>query len=293
MKALTMTLALALAAAPAAAQQPADYEPSLQRLTDNLYMLTGRGGNLAISLGDDGIVLIDDQYAQIAERNLEAIRTLSDAPLAFVLNTHWHGDHTGGNERMAGQGALIIAHDNVRVRLAAEQMREFMESQKARIPAALPVVTFTETVTLHFNGEEVHAFHVPPAHTDGDAIVHFRNADVIHTGDIYFNGVFPFIDTNSGGSVQGTIDAVDRILALCGPRTRLIPGHGPLSDCDGLRGYRELIVTVQGRIAALIADGATVEEVVAANPAAGYESWSWSFLPTDRWVGLIYANMKQ
>jgi glyoxylase-like metal-dependent hydrolase (beta-lactamase superfamily II) len=270
-------------------------QPAVERITDDLYMLSWRGGNIAVSIGDDGVVLIDDQYAQQAERNLEAIRALSDKPLRFVINTHWHGDHTGANERMAEQGALIIAHDNVRRRMSAEQVRPSLDATVPASPeAALPVVPFTEPVTLHFNGEEVHALHMPAAHTDGDAVIHFRRADVIHAGDIYFNGSFPFIDTASGGTVAGVVKAVDAMLELCGRDTRVIPGHGPLSDCDGLRGYRKMLATVRDRIAHMIAEGKSLDQIVAARPAADYaERWGGGFIPTERWVQMLYENMTQ
>jgi cyclase len=292
MKQLILAALTLILATPALAQQPAG-EPRIEQVADGLYMLSWRGGNIGISVGDDGIVLIDDQYAQQAEANLRAIRAVSDRPLRFVINTHWHGDHTGANEQMAGQGALVIAHDNVRRRMSEEQVIPFFDATVPASPdAALPVVTFTETVTLHFNGETVRAIHMPKAHTDGDAVIHFVDADVIHAGDIYFNGSFPFIDTASGGTVGGVIDAVGKMLELCGARTRVIPGHGPLSDCEGLEAYRKMLKTVRGRIANMIEDGKSLDEILASRPVADYaDEWGGGFIGAERWVRMLHDNL--
>lgn len=272
----------------AMAQQPQG-EPTIVAVRDGLYMLSWRGGNIGVSVGEDGVILVDDQYAPQVPGILAAIRTISDAPLRFVLNTHWHGDHTGGNESMSGAGALIIAHDNVRRRLAAGMsLRDIPPAPSG----ALPVVTFDGSVTLHFNGMEIHAFHVPPAHTDGDSIVHFRDRDVIHAGDLYFNGLYPFIDTQSGGSMPGVIVAVERMLELCGPDTIVIPGHGPLSDCAGLRTYGGMLEVIHARIAAMIAAGKSEDEVVAAAPTAEYDAaWGGGFLGVERFVRLVYRDL--
>jgi glyoxylase-like metal-dependent hydrolase (beta-lactamase superfamily II) len=270
------------------AQQPPG-EPRLTQVREGLYMLSWRGGNIGVSVGEDGVILIDDQYAPQAPGILAAIRTISDAPLRFVMNTHWHGDHTGGNESMAGAGALIIAHDNVRRRLAEGML---LREIPPAAGDALPVVTFDNTVTLHFNGTEVHAFHVEPAHTDGDSVVHFRDLDVIHAGDLYFNGFYPFIDTQSGGSMAGVVAAVDRMLPLCGPETVVIPGHGPLADCAALAAYGEMLGTIHTRVATMIADGATEDEVVAAGPTAEYDAeWGNGFLGVERFVRSVYRDL--
>lgn len=273
---------------PVHAQTPAG-EPTVMQVADGLYMLSWRGGNVGVSVGADGVVLIDDQYAPQVPGLLEAIRSVTDAPLRFVLNTHWHGDHTGGNESMAGAGALIIAHDNVRKRLEEGMlMREIPPAPKA----ALPVVSYDGTMTIHFNGIEVHGFHVPPAHTDGDTVVLFRGRDVIHTGDLFFNGLYPFIDTQSGGRIEGVIAAVERVVSMCGPDTKIIPGHGPLADCDELAAYGAMITVIHERIAKLIAAGASEDEVVAAKPTAEYDAeWGGGFLGVERFVRLVYKNM--
>ena len=184
-----------------------------------------------MSVGKSGTYLIDDQYAPLSDKILAAIKAITPDPVRFVVNTHWHGDHTGGNENMGKAGALLVAHENVRRRMSTEQ---FMAAMGRKIPPspeeALPVVTFTDAMTFHWNGDEIRVYHVPPAHTDGDSIVHFVKADVVHMGDIFFNGGYPFIDTSSGGRVDGVIEAADRVLAGIGEKTRIIPGHGPLGS---------------------------------------------------------------
>ncbi len=258
-----------------------------------LHMMVGRGGNLAVSTGEDGVFLVDDQYAPLTGKIRAAIATVSDAPIRFVLNTHWHGDHTGGNENLGRAGALIFAHDNVRKRLSVEQ---FMEALDRRVPpspeAALPVVTFNDTVTFHLNGDEVHAFCVPPAHTDGDALVHFRRANVIHMGDIYFSRGFPFVDLSSGGSVEGVIAVVDRVLAMADANTKLIPGHGPLSNRMELEKYRGMLVAIRDRIRGAFASGQTLDQVLAARPTREFDqAWGKGFIDPERFVRIVYRSL--
>jgi glyoxylase-like metal-dependent hydrolase (beta-lactamase superfamily II) len=258
-----------------------------------LHMMVGRGGNLAVSSGDDGVFLVDDQYAPLTGKIRAAIATLSDGQLRFVFNTHWHGDHTGGNENLGRAGALIFAHDNVRKRLSAEQFIEGLGRLVPRSPeAALPVVTFTDAVTFHLNGDEVHAFTVPPAHTDGDSLVHFRRANVIHMGDIYFSRGFPFIDLSSGGSVEGFVAAVDRVLAMADANTKLIPGHGPLSNRAELETYRGMLVAIRDRIRGALADGQTLDQVLAARPTREFdEAWGGGFIGPEKFVRTVYRSL--
>jgi cyclase len=289
------TIALAGSFSAARAQDFDTVQIQTVPVAPGLHMLVGLGGNLAVSTGDDGVFLIDDQYAPLTQKIRTAIAALSDAPIRFVLNTHWHGDHTGGNENFGRAGALIFAHDNVRKRLSVEQV---MEALGRRIPpspeAALPVVTFTDAVTFHLNGEDMHAFHVPPAHTDGDALVHFRRADVIHMGDIYFSRGFPFVDLSSGGSVEGLIAAVDRVLAMASSKTKLIPGHGPLSTWAELEEYRGMLVTIHNRIRDARERGQTLEQVLAAHPTREFdETWGKGFIDPESFTRTVYRSLAQ
>ncbi len=283
-----------LAAVPALAQQDfSKVEVKSEKVADGLYMLTGSGGNMGLSVGKSGTYLIDDQYAPLSEKILAAIRAITPDPVRFVVNTHWHGDHTGGNENMGKAGALLVAHENVRVRMSKEH---FMAAFGRKVPpspeAALPVVTFTDAVTFHWNGDEIRVYHVPPAHTDGDSIVHFAKADVVHMGDVFFNGGYPFIDTSSGGKVDGVIAAADRVLAGIGEKTRIIPGHGPLATKADLQAYRDVVKTLRDRIAKLKAEGKSRDEVIAAKPTADHDAkWGGGFMKGDTFTGLVYDSL--
>ena len=283
-----------LAAMPAAAQQDsADVQIRAIPVAAGVHMLIGRGGNLGVSSGPDGVFLVDDQFAPLTDKIRAAIAEISDRPLRFVLNTHWHGDHTGGNENLGNAGVLIVAHDNVRKRMSVEQ---FMAAFDRRVPAspaaALPVITFGEDVTFHVNGHDVHVFHVDPAHTDGDAIVHFRAVDVVHMGDAFFAGRYPFIDLASGGSVDGVIAAADRVLAFAGPETKIIPGHGALSNRAGLQRYRDMLAAIRERVAAGIAKGQNADQVVASKPSSAFDAeWGAGFMKPEPFVRIVYGSL--
>ncbi|HEX9189280.1 MAG TPA: MBL fold metallo-hydrolase [Vicinamibacteria bacterium] len=285
---------LCLAAAPALAQQDfSKVEVKAEKVADGLYMLTGAGGNMGLSVGKSGTYLIDDQYAPLTERILAAIRAITPDPVRFVVNTHWHGDHVGGNENMGRTGALLVAHENVRKRMSTEQfLAAFGRKVEPSPEAALPVVTFTDAVTFHWNGDEIRVHHVPPAHTDGDSIVHFVKADVVHTGDVFFNGGYPFIDTSSGGRIDGVIAAAERVLAGSSERTRIIPGHGPVATKADLQAYRDVLKTLRDRIAKLKAEGKTRDQVVAAKPTADHDAkWGGGFMKGDTFTGLAYDSL--
>ncbi|HUO81843.1 MAG TPA: MBL fold metallo-hydrolase [Gammaproteobacteria bacterium] len=292
---LVAAMAIATATRMADAQEQEEVDITLEEVGKGVYMLTGRGGNIGVWAGDDGVFLIDDQYAPLTPEIRRAVAKISDEPVRFVFNTHWHGDHTGGNENFGKAGSVIVAHDNVRKRLAAGQIMNFVGQEREVPPApeaALPVVTFDNTVTFHLNGDELHAFHVRNAHTDGDAILRFRNANVVHMGDVYFSGYYPFIDASSGGSLAGMIGAIDRALELIDEETRVIPGHGPLADRAGLESYRNMLATVHGRIELMIDEGLSLEAIQAQRPTSEFDAeWGDGFIPPDQWVGLIYREM--
>ena len=283
-----LTASLVLASCSLFAQQP-DWDAIELKTTDlgdGIYMIEGMGGNIGVSVGEDGVFVIDDQFEPLAPRILEAIAAISDQPVDYVINTHWHGDHTGGNAALAAAGATVIAHDNVRVRMAAEGPRQSPSE-------ALPVITFSDTTTFWFNGHEIHAFHPANAHTDGDAIIHFRNIDVIHTGDVLFNGLYPFIDAQSGGSVEGYIAALESVSALVGPETRVISGHGPMASKADIDRKIAMLRDAGGRISKMIAEGMSLEDVQKADPLADYnEDWAWQFIDGQRMTELLYNALK-
>jgi glyoxylase-like metal-dependent hydrolase (beta-lactamase superfamily II) len=287
-------LCAGVAAQAALAQQDfSKVEIRTQKLTETTYMMTGAGGNLGLSVGDDAVFLIDDQFAPLSDRIVAAIRAITPKPVRFVLNTHWHYDHTGGNENFGSAGAVIVAHENVRKRMSSEQFIEFL---RATVPAApkvaLPLVTFPGAISFHLNGDELRAIHMPRAHTDGDAVVHFVKSDVIHMGDVYFNGMYPFIDTSSGGSVEGVVAACDQVLRLAGDRTRIIPGHGPLSGKTELKAYRDMLATVSGRIRKMIADGRKLEEITASGVTADFdEKWGKGFIAPNKFAEMVAMNL--
>ncbi len=250
-------LSVLLLAGPALAQR--DFDDVKIEATDlggGIYMLTGAGGNLGVCVGQDGVFLIDDQYAPLSEKIMAAIKELSDQPVQFVFNTHWHGDHTGGNENFGETGSLVVSHANVRRRLSTEQFSEFLDRTTEASPeGALPVVTFTDSLSFFYNDEEIVVFHVPAAHTDGDGVVHFTKANIIHSGDIIFYGLYPYIDVSAGGSIDGVIAGVKILLDLSDDQTRIIPGHGPLLQRDKLEEYLALLEDVRGTVAQEIKAG--------------------------------------
>lgn len=286
-----VVLALCLLAAPASAQRDfSTVEIEAVPVADGVFMLTGAGGNIGLSIGEDGAYLIDDQYAPLTDKIRAAVAAQTDAPVRFVVNTHWHGDHTGGNESFGEAGALIVAHENVRERMSTDQFIEAFGSEVPAAPAAaLPVITFTDAVTFHWNGDEIRVFHVAPAHTDGDAVIHFVGADVLHAGDTYFNGMFPFIDVSSGGRMDGMIASADRLLAIADEDTKIIPGHGALSNRAELQAYRDMLATARDRVGKLVAEGMDRDAVIAANPIADLDAtWGGGFMKAAPWLGIVY-----
>jgi glyoxylase-like metal-dependent hydrolase (beta-lactamase superfamily II) len=295
MQAFSMGAAALFATAALAQQDFSKVEIKTEKLADTVYMMTGAGGNLGVSAGEDAVFVIDDQFAPLTPKIQAAIAKITSKPVKFVLNTHWHFDHTGGNENMGKAGALIFAHENVRKRLSVEGFIEFLGMKTKPEPkVALPVVTFTQDVTFHLNGDEVRAFHAPRAHTDGDTMVHFAKSDVVHMGDAFFNKLYPFIDTSSGGSVDGVLAAADRVLKMAGDKTKIIPGHGPLAAKADLKAYRDMLAAVSGNIRAQIKAGKTADRVAASKPTAKYdEVWGKGFLAPEKFVAMLYGNLKK
>ncbi len=288
--------ALLLAAVPAALAAQVNFDTitvRAQALRGGVYMLTGSGGNIGLSVGSDAAFVVDDQFAPLTAKILAAIKDVTPQPVKFVVNTHWHGDHTGGNENMGKAGALLVAHDNVRKRMSTEQFNQMFNRSTPPSPAAaLPVVTFNDTVTFHVNGDDVVIFHVAPAHTDGDALVYFSKANVIHMGDTFFATGYPYIDVSSGGNVNGVVGAADRALAICNAETIVIPGHGPSTNCAGLREYRTMVATLRDRVRAEMAKGRTLEQLKAANLTADHDAkWGKGFIQPPVFVELVYRSL--
>ena len=264
-------------------------EIKAEKLNATTWMLVGAGGNIGLSVGEDAVFMIDDQFAPLAPKIKAAVARITPKPLQFVMNTHFHFDHTGGNEALGKDGAWIVAHDNVRKRMSSDQVMSFIGArQPASAQSGLPVITVAGSMSFHINGDEVHAFHVPGAHTDGDLIVHFRKGDIVHMGDVYFNGFYPFIDFGSGGTADGVIAAVDRVLALATDQTKIIPGHGPLASKADLQTYRDLLATVTQRIKQLRREGRTDEQIRAAKPAADFDArYGGGFIKPEQFVQMM------
>jgi cyclase len=263
------------------------------KLSENVYMLLGSGGNIGVYAGDDGVFLVDDQFAPLTKKIKAAIGKISDKKIRFVINTHWHFDHVGGNENLGEMGSVIIAHENVRKRMSTDQFIEFFQKKIPASPkVALPTITFTKDLMFHLNGENIHVFHVNNAHTDGDAIVYFRNSNVIHTGDIYFAGLYPFIDTSAHGSVNGVIDAAQYVLSIINDDTKVIPGHGPLSNKAELRAYVDMLISVRAKISKQISDGKTIEEIQRTKPTQAFDKkWGHGMLTPDQFVQILYKDL--
>lgn len=289
----SVILALASPAGLALAQQDlSKVEIGTTELGAGLAMLTGAGGNIGVSVGDDGVLLVDDQFAPLADRIRAAVAALSKEPIRFVLNTHFHGDHSGGNDAFGATGALLLAHDRVRERMSIEQVRFDGQTSPPRAEEAWPVLTWKEGITLHLNGQTIDVRNVAPAHTDGDSIVRFVEADVLHLGDTFFAGAYPFIDLSSGGGIDGMVAAVDVALGLCGPETRIIPGHGALSGRADLRAYHEMLSVVRDRVAKMVERGLDRDTVLRAKPSAGFDAaFGGGLVTPDRFVGFVYDSL--
>jgi cyclase len=290
--ALVSVAVVFLAAAPLPAQQP-DYskvEIKVQKVSGTVYMLEGLGGNIGASVGDDGIVIVDDEFLPLADKIEAALKGIADKPVKFVLNTHWHGDHTGGNPHF-GEKAPIIAQENVRKRLAEGGKTRFGEVQPAP-KAALPVITFEDKVSVHLNGEDIRAIHFPHGHTDGDSVIFFTQSNVVHMGDDFFNGgMFPFIDLDSGGSVQGMIAGDEKVLAEVPDDVKIIPGHGPLATKEDLRKFITVLKETTAAVEAGIKQHKTLDQLKKEKVLAKWDSWGQGFIKTDMFVEVLYDSL--
>jgi cyclase len=294
MRKILLSLALCLFAAAACAQQQPDFskvEIKVTKVAGTVYMLQGMGGNIGVCAGEDGILIVDDQYAPLAEKIRAALKGISDKPVKFVLNTHFHSDHTGGNAYF-GENAPIIAQENVRKRLESGGTLKALNIQIPPAPkAALPVVTFDDKIKLYFNGEDIRAIHFPHGHTDGDIVIFFPQSNVVHMGDDFFAGMFPFVDLDSGGSVQGLIADVAQIIPMLPPDVKLIPGHGPLANLDDLKKFEEMLRRTTAAVAAAMKQGKTLEQMKQEKVLANYADWGKGFINADRFTEIIYNDL--
>ena len=291
MKHLLTSLAIALAIPGISTAQ--EQKLDVTTLTENLHMLSGNGGNIGLMTGPDGTFLIDDQMAPVGPLLKETIKMLGGEQPRFLLNTHYHFDHTGGNEAIGNAETAIVSHDNVRKRLKNGSTISAFNAKTPPAPAsALPVVTFSQSMHFHLNGETLRAVHFPHAHTDGDSAVYFEKSNIVHTGDIFFNGIYPFIDTENGGSLVGTIAAVQKLIATTDDNTKIIPGHGPLATRADLIAYQDMLTFANASMRDLKKAGKTVEEAIAADPMVDYDAkWSGGLFTTAKWIELLYASV--
>lgn len=262
-----------------------DVEITIHPAAGNVSYIEGRGGNIGLFIGDDGVFLIDDQYAPLTDRIVAAIREMSEQPIRFLVNTHMHPDHTGGNENFGRMGTMIFGHDNVRTQMAAAGYAE-----------EPPLITFSEDMSFHINGETVHVFKVPDSHTNGDVFIKFQGSNVVHTGDVYRTTTYPYIDVANGGSFLGTIDALDMLIAVSDADTKIIPGHGTVSNVGEATAFRDMLVDIRDRVAAAIREGRTLEEIQGAGLTADYdERWAGSgrIGGADSMLAAVYADLAE
>lgn len=292
MKLRLMVAAVALTALSAFAQNDmSKVEIKVTHVAGTVYMLEGAGGNIGVSVGEDGIIIVDDQFAPLAPKIREALKGITDRPIKFVLNTHFHGDHTGGNENF-GADAPIIAQENVRKRLADGSL-VMGATYPPLSKVGLPVITFKDNVTIHLNGEDIMAVHFPNGHTDGDSVIYFTQSNVIHMGDDFFNGFYPFIDIDHGGSVLGMIRDVDQVLNSAPTNAKMIPGHGPLGTAADLKGFVEMLRGTSGVVQKAIKKGRTLDQMKAGKILSPWDKWAHGFLTADMFLDGLYKDLSR
>ena len=277
------------------AQKFKDVEIIVNQLDNNgTYMLVGKGGNIGLSVGDDGVLLIDSQFKQLTDKILSAINNrITDKPVKFLINTHWHQDHTGGNENFVKNGAIIIAHENVRERLNSEQFVDFLNKTFEASPLnALPTITYNDSITFYFNEDKIDVYHLPHAHTDGDSLIYFNKKNIIHTGDIYVKGRYPFIDHSSGGSIDGIITGIEKIISIIDNETKIIPGHGLLSNLGELQDYLIMLKDIRQQVLTMVNNGATLNEIIKSDITSKYDNlYSDSFINSGDFLGFVYNDV--
>jgi cyclase len=288
MRRLLFALTVAAALSASAQQDFSNVEVKAVKVAGSIYMLTGAGGNIGVSVGADGIVVVDDQYAPLAPKIEAALHTITDKPVRFIVNTHYHGDHTGGNEHF-GKAAPIIAQENVRKRLAEGTTARGRTTPPR--PDALPVLTFDDAVTIHLNGEDIRAVHMPRGHTDGDAVVWFQKSNVVHMGDDLWVDIFPFIDLENGGSVRGLIANLDKILLVLPADAKVIPGHGALSDKAGVAKFRDMLQATFAAVEQGVNAGKSLDELKAGKVLEKWDSWGQGFIKTDAWIDTLHKEL--
>ena len=294
MKISLSILILCLVAVVAHAQNDfSKVEIKVTKVSGNVYMLEGSGGNIGVSVGADGILIVDDEFAPLADKIKAALKTLGDGKLKFILNTHWHGDHTGGNA-VFGPEAPIIAQTNVRKRMSTEQKSEMFKNTTPASPKeALPVITFDQSLSVHFNGEEIRVIHFPQGHTDGDSIIFFTSSNVVHMGDDFFAGRFPFVDLESGGSVVGLAKNIGEVIPKIPAGAKLIPGHGPLSTIDDLKAYHRMLLATIDIVRQRIAAGKSLDDIKKEGLPDEWKPWAAGFVKTDLWLELVYRSLSK
>ncbi|MFL6245433.1 MAG: MBL fold metallo-hydrolase [Thermoanaerobaculia bacterium] len=290
-RSLTFAVSMIAAVSLHAQQDMSKVEVKATKVAGAVYMITGAGGNIGVSVGEDGIIIVDDQYAPLVPKIEAALKTLSDKPLRFILNTHYHPDHTGGNEQL-GKTAPIVAQENVRKRLK-EGTTTMFGPMPAQPKGALPIITFNDTLTLHLNGEDIRAVHYPSGHTDGDAVIWFTQSNVVHMGDDFFNGMWPVIDLDNGGSVRGMIRTAEKVASMIPADTKVIPGHGPLGDRESLRKFAEVLKGAADAVQAGITAGKTVDQLKAEKVLTPWEDWGKGFIKADRFIELLYRDLSR
>jgi glyoxylase-like metal-dependent hydrolase (beta-lactamase superfamily II) len=277
------------------AQEQAEVQVGAEKLSNNLYMLWDSDGmgNTVVLTGDDGVLMIDTKVEASVDKLLAKISELSEKPIRFAINTHWHFDHVGGDEKVAKTGATIIAHENVRKRMGMEHDMKMLNTKVPPSPdIARPLVTFKKEMTFHLNGEDVKVFHLGPGHTDGDCVIYFQNTNVIHMGDLYFQGLYPYIGIYSGGSINGMIQVINQILPMIDGSTKVVPGHGPVSDKARLQQYVSMLTTIRDTVGRLMQEGNTMDQVIAAKPTRAFdEKWGKGFLAPDQFAKLVYMDL--